>query len=309
MDESSRTLVCSVLFLDIVDYSMMGVEQQLQLKQRFNAALLNALKHVAAEERVVIDTGDGAAVAVLGNPERALFVALAIFDSTGDLNVRAGVNLGPVSLMKDINGQSNVIGDGINVAQRVMGFAGKGELLVSRSFFEVISLLSGDYATMFSALGSRTDKHSRAHDVYAVSPGVRVGRRMADARSARSPDRDAGGATGERRGTHISDAGSHFIVSGYSEAGVHEALERLVKEGRRATGPVTQIGSKWYASVDNPRLAAKATVEALGFTRIVTGPSREAVEEKVREELEYGARLVEGIQLADGVWTAVCEKT
>jgi class 3 adenylate cyclase len=309
MEESSRTLVCSVLFLDIVDYSKMGVEQQLQLKQKFNAVLLSALEHVALEDRVVVDTGDGAAVAVLGNPERALFVALAIFDSTGDLNVRAGVNLGPVSLMKDINGQSNVIGDGINVAQRVMGFAGRGELLVSRSFFEVISLLSGDYATMFSALGSRTDKHKRTHDVYAVSQGVRVGRRMADARSRAEAQRDAGRGAGERPGAHISDAGSHFIVSGYSEASVQEALERLAKEGRRPTGPLTQIGSKWFASVDNPRLAAKASVEALGFTRIVTGASREAVEEKVREELEYGARLVEEIQLADGVWTAVCEKT
>src|SRR5262245_27311614 len=91
-----------------------------------------------------------------------------------------GINLGPVSLMRDINGADNVIGDGINVAQRVMGFAARGELLVSRSFFEVVSLLSGDYAKMFKDEGVRVDKHKRSHDVYSVSQAVRVARRVAE---------------------------------------------------------------------------------------------------------------------------------
>jgi len=42
------------------------------------------------------------------------------------LQIRVGVNLGPVRLVKDINGQPNIIGDGINVAQRVMSFAEPG---------------------------------------------------------------------------------------------------------------------------------------------------------------------------------------
>jgi len=39
MESSSRTLVCSVLFLDIVEYSRKPVAEQLQLKQLFNAVL------------------------------------------------------------------------------------------------------------------------------------------------------------------------------------------------------------------------------------------------------------------------------
>ncbi len=83
--------------------------------------------------------GDGAAITFLGDPERALFVALEVFDNVADLPVRMGINLGPVSLMKDLNDRDNVIGDGINVAQRVMSFAAAGELLVSRFFYEVAS--------------------------------------------------------------------------------------------------------------------------------------------------------------------------
>jgi hypothetical protein len=79
------------------------------------------------------------------------------------------VNLGPVRLVKDINGQPNIIGDGINVAQRVMSFAEPGQILVSRSYYDVMARLSEDYAKLFHYEGAKTDKHVREHEVYAIS--------------------------------------------------------------------------------------------------------------------------------------------
>jgi hypothetical protein len=73
-----------------------------------------------------------------------------------------------VKLVKDINGHPNIVGDGINVAQRIMSFAEPGQVLVSRSYFDVVSCLSDDYAKLFSYDGSRTDKHVREHEVYVV---------------------------------------------------------------------------------------------------------------------------------------------
>src|SRR4051812_17394026 len=203
--EPSRTLVCSVLFLDIAGYSQHGVTQQIRLKERFNTTLAESLVDLGAHDRIVIDTGDGAAIAFLGDPEAALFAAIAIFDNVGELPVRMGINLGPVYVAKDINGQDNVIGDGINVAQRVMSFAQKGELLVSRSFYEVVLLLSGEYAAMFQARGTQSDKHNRAHELYAVSHAVRVGRRVAEAQAKlRSQRRPA--ASGAAGPATVSDA-------------------------------------------------------------------------------------------------------
>ena len=167
MENSGRTIVCSVLFLDIVEYSKQSVDDQIKLKQAFNRTLSKALEAVAARDRVILDTGDGAAIAFLGDPEDALFVAIAIRGNT-DLPVRMGVNLGPVRLVKDINGQANIIGDGINVAQRVMSFGEPGAILVSRSYYEVVSRLSDDYGQIFHDAGTRTDKHVREHSVYAV---------------------------------------------------------------------------------------------------------------------------------------------
>jgi hypothetical protein len=119
---------------------------------------------------------------------------MAMRDLAAKVPVRAGVNLGPVRLVKDLNGQMNIIGDGINVAQRVMSFARPGQLLVSRSFYEVVSCLSRDYASLFRHEGSRTDKHVRAHEVYAVV-GATPSPRRVDEAEARS-ETTAPGAAG-----------------------------------------------------------------------------------------------------------------
>ena len=308
-DNPNRTLVCSVLFIDIVGYSKKGVGDQVKLKHIFNSVLTNALEQVPPRERVVVDTGDGAAVTFLGDPEGALFVALAVHDSVGELPVRMGINLGPVSLMKDINGLDNVVGDGINVAERVMGFAAQGQVLVSRSFFEVVSLLTKDYATLFKQEQSRTDKHDRAHELYAVTDAVRVGRRVQEAQSRLRTQRRSAPQIEDNTPAQVFDAGTHFIVSGYSQAAVQEAIKKLAAQGGKLLSPLTQVGSKWVASVDNPKLAVKATVEEFGFKHVVSGPTLEAVQLKLQDLLERGAVLVQEAELADGVWTAVCEKT
>lgn len=191
---SNRTFICSVLFLDIVEYSKQPVSEQIWLKDRFNAMLSEALSGVASGDRIILDTGDGAAVSFLGDPELALFSALSLREAldapaSGDepqIRMRIGINLGPVKLVKDINSQPNIIGDGINVAQRVMSFSEPGQILVSRSYYEVVSCLSEGYAKLFRFEGSRTDKHVREHEVYAVgaAPAIRPGFRSVKAKSA-----------------------------------------------------------------------------------------------------------------------------
>ena len=297
MEDFGRTRVCSVLFLDIVDYSRRDVAEQIRLKNMFNLVMSSALGHVEPEERVVVDTGDGAAITFLGDPERALYVALEVFDNVGELPVRMGINLGPVSLMKDLNGSDNVIGDGINVAQRIMSFAGSGELLVSRVFYDIVSRLSDDYAAMFKMEGSRTDKHERAHDLYSVSKAVRVGRRVAGDQLKLKKKRRAGPDTSftpmDRTPAQVFDAGTHYMVSGYSEDSVREAVQKLTAAGGKLIAPLSQMGRKWLASVSNPRLEIEARVEEMGFTRVITGPTKEAVQLKVEDLLERGSTLVQ----------------
>ncbi|MGH8649235.1 MAG: adenylate/guanylate cyclase domain-containing protein, partial [Burkholderiales bacterium] len=171
----NRTFICSVVFLDIVEYSRKPVAEQIFFKERLNTLLTEALASVAPNDRIILDTGDGAALSFLGDPEDALYVTLSLREALQkppppgpDLKIRLGINLGPVRLVKDINGQPNIIGDGINVAQRIMSFSEPGQILVSRSYHEGVSRLSEDFSRLFHFEGSRTDKHVREHEVYAV---------------------------------------------------------------------------------------------------------------------------------------------
>jgi len=185
----NRTFICSVVFLDIVEYSRKPVAEQIFFKERLNTLLTEALSNVAPNDRIILDTGDGAALSFLGDPEDALFVSLSLREALQmpqppgpELKIRLGINLGPVRLVKDINGQPNIIGDGINVAQRVMGFSHPGQILVSRSFYEVVSCLSEGYGKLFHYEGSRTDKHVREHEIYTVQATTASLQRSAAAR-------------------------------------------------------------------------------------------------------------------------------
>lgn len=158
----------------------MPVDDQIVLKERFNALISEAVNGVAQADRIILDTGDGAALALLGAPEEALFVALTIRDGAlrdqqehpeRFFTVRIGVNLGPVRVVNDLNGMLNVVGDGINAAQRIMSFAQPNRILVSRSYFEIASRLNAEIAAMFSYYGVKTDKYVREHEVYIVLDG------------------------------------------------------------------------------------------------------------------------------------------
>src|SRR5687767_5768863 len=187
LDTANRTFICSVVFIDLVGYSKKPVTEQIRLKTSLTNNLSEAIKDIPVNDRIILDTGDGAAISFLGDPEDALFVTLSLreaivrdaaegaTENSGEDSVRMGINLGPVRLVKDINGQPNIIGDGINVAQRVMTFAQPGQVLVSRSYYEIVSRLSEEASKLFSYEGARTDKHIREHEVYAVGafPAVR----------------------------------------------------------------------------------------------------------------------------------------
>ena len=303
-----RTLVCSVLFLDIVGYSMHGVDEQVRLKRKLNGVLNDALDQVPPSDRITVDTGDGAAISFLENPEAALFAALVVLDHAAEVPVRMGINLGPVTLMHDINGRDNMVGDGINAAERVMSFAKDGQLLVSRSFYEVVRHLSHEYADLLREQTPVSDKHGRYHEIYAMSEAVRVGRRVAQTHARFKEERRAAPAPSESTPPKVFDAGTHLVVSGYSEAAVREALGKLEAEGNRLLSPVVQVGSKWLASVSNPKLTVEAKVEELGFKRIITGPTKESVQVKLQDLIDRGSTVVQPPELADGMWTAVCER-
>lgn len=253
-EQVHRTLICSIVFLDIVGYSKQPVSRQLVLKDAFNTHIADSIKHIAEIDRVILDTGDGASICFMGDPEDALFSAITLRDAfyratigeLPDLMVRIGINLGPIKQVQDLNGQRNILGDGINVAQRVMSFADPNQILVSRSYYEVVSCMSQEFSTLFHYLGARADKHVREHVVYEV--------RLAGASSASGKEAPA-------------DAGSGSTESAVAEPAMPE-VGQLVATDR--AGPGISLDA---AQLEQARLALARHIGPLAgmiVTRAVT---------------------------------------
>jgi len=175
----ARTLIATVLFFDMVGYTKQSVTRQIELKSQFNKLVSEFIKNVAENQRIILDTGDGAAIGFLQYPEDAIEAALKFHQAVTannhqdypELKVRIGIHLGPVNIVKDMNGQSNMVGDGINDAQRIMSFAPPDSIYISRSYYDVVSRLSQKYAELFQYCGVKGDKHGRLHKVYQAIVG------------------------------------------------------------------------------------------------------------------------------------------
>jgi TolB-like protein/Tfp pilus assembly protein PilF len=127
-----------VLFIDIVGYSKLLIDDQRDLQAQLNQIVRATEQFRAAEaasKLMRLPTGDGMALVFFTSPEESVQCGLEISEALREkphLKVRMGINTGPVSGVADVNDKSNMAGAGINVAQRVMDLADAGHILLSK---------------------------------------------------------------------------------------------------------------------------------------------------------------------------------
>ena len=175
-EETRRTFICAVAAVDMVEYTKTTIGEQLRLRDDFIGALLEAIEHVPEDRRIIVDTGGGALVSFLDDPEDALFMVLHLHQALPGAysgqgfggTMRSCINLGPVVLSRDVNGRPLTLGDGVNIARRLMRCADPGEIIVSRSCYDLLATVSADHAALFRDAGSRSDEDARVHEVYVV---------------------------------------------------------------------------------------------------------------------------------------------
>lgn len=169
-------MVATVLCAEPVDAARLPADSQARVKDWFNSRLARALAAIAPELRIGTDSGDGAAVCLLGDPEDALRVVARLArpgaqEVPGALRLRVGIHVGPVRVVQDIHGRTNILGDGLDTARQVMGFAQPGQVLVARAYFDLVACLAADAARSFLFQGVVRDPHDRAHEVFLFAGG------------------------------------------------------------------------------------------------------------------------------------------
>src|SRR6266480_5018039 len=137
-----RLEIAHVLFIDIVGYSKLLINEQQESIQELNEIVRGTEAFRAAEtagQLTRIPTGDGMALVFSTTPDAPVQCALEIgkaLKSRPDLRVRMGIHSGPVSAVTDVNERSNIAGGGINMAQRVMDCGDAGHILLSKRVAE-----------------------------------------------------------------------------------------------------------------------------------------------------------------------------
>src|SRR2546425_3596940 len=134
--------IAHVLFLDIVGYSKLSVNEQHARVEELNeiVRLSEQFRKAEAASRLLkIPTGDGMALVFYKSPEEPAQCAVEISRALKDnahLQVRMGIHSGPVSGVVDVNERTNVAGAGVNMARRVMDCGDAGHILLSRHVAE-----------------------------------------------------------------------------------------------------------------------------------------------------------------------------
>jgi adenylate cyclase len=131
-----------VLFMDIVGYSKLLLDEQRELQEQLTQIVRNSEQVRAGESAgklIRVPTGDGMALVFFNSPEAPVRCAIEIGQAVKELpemRLRMGIHSGPVNEVRDVNDQTNVAGVGVNIAQRVMDCGDAGHILLSRRVAE-----------------------------------------------------------------------------------------------------------------------------------------------------------------------------
>src|SRR5947207_1831640 len=134
--------IAHLLLIDVVGYSKLLVNEQIELLQELNWIVRNTECFRAAEtsEKLIrVPTGDGMALLFFRTPEEPVRCALEISKTLQDhphIQLRMGVHSGPVNRVTDVNDKTNIAGSGMNVAQRVLDCGDAGHILLSKHLAE-----------------------------------------------------------------------------------------------------------------------------------------------------------------------------
>src|SRR6476620_6089850 len=169
-EEQTRLQIGQVLFIDIVGYSKLLVNEQSGLLRELNEVVSGTREFREAETQgklIRLPTGDGMALVFRTDPEAPAQCALEIGQALKEhpsIALRMGIHSGPVNEVVDVNQRQNIAGAGINMAQRVMDCGDAAHILVSKHVAEDLEQ-HDRWRRLLHDLGSCEVKHGVRLDI------------------------------------------------------------------------------------------------------------------------------------------------
>jgi serine/threonine protein kinase len=202
-DQLSSVEIAHVLFMDIVGYSRHTMDEQRHLLNQLKDITCSTVEFrraQAIDQLISLPTGDGMALVFLRDPiahVKCAFEIARLLKGHPEIRLRIGLHSGPIYLMPDINGNRNVTGGGINMAQRVMDCGDADHILVSKTVADLLSQL-GEWAEYVHDAGEREVKHGVRVHIFNLYAGELGNQKLPDIKKPVSKLRDRNGKS-ERR--------------------------------------------------------------------------------------------------------------
>jgi len=151
-----RSRTVRYVFIDVVNFTQgRSIEAQTSIVAALNSITKLAMRRckISIDQTIMLPTGDGLGIAILDEAlpvDIHLKLALALLsevsrrnatiaDSPRRFEIRVGINQNTDNLVFDINGNVNVAGAGVNLAQRIMDYGSAQNIMVGSMVYEVLS--------------------------------------------------------------------------------------------------------------------------------------------------------------------------
>ncbi len=161
-----------VIMMDIVGYSLLtDTEQKKQILTLQEVIKDNEHIRQYFCDMIFLPTGDGCCLSMFGSIARkAVHFVTALQKDTKHrgLRVRFGINLGSVFKYKDINGNLNVAGSGVNLAARTMDKGDSNHIIANRTVYDYFGNLDAQHKKLFISLGKVRIKHNEYIEVFNI---------------------------------------------------------------------------------------------------------------------------------------------
>ena len=249
--------IAHVLFVDIVGYSKESTTAQSRLIGELTGHVNASQAYQAAKQKgrvMPLPTGDGMALLFFDDVFAPARCAAEVSKSLNGLKVRMGIHSGLVQRQTDIAGAENVVGEGINTAQRVMDAADEGHILLSAQYAAWLKQFE-QWTPHVHEVGTAKSKHGQelpVSNLYGDNYGNAAIPSKVNPSGPATPDKDANALKVVilyRRKTQPDDQVLALIESSLTNLGHELFVDRHLK-----------IGVNWAKAIEDKIRAADVVV-------------------------------------------------
>ncbi|MSQ58591.1 MAG: PEGA domain-containing protein [Betaproteobacteria bacterium] len=170
----SATPSAVVIAIEMPGFAKSPVPEQLKARENLHQRLAQALLPIPHQDRIVLDTGNVVAIALFGSVRAAMAVASMLRAPSREGNsrfaLRIVLTIGPAQAFSRDNGEVQVAGDALDVAERILALPSEEQVLANRAFSSALGEEVPGCDAALKSLGTFTDDQVREHELFSLEP-------------------------------------------------------------------------------------------------------------------------------------------